>query len=143
MNTRSANHHPKCTCRECRPPLATRAPVVTPPQRPLLDRRGTAPQPARPTEAAAPGLCADCLYVCRNPENCPALRTPPPGPSATEITAARNAALDRARLRAEHDTRAARYLALRAQGVLRDAALTQVDAEFSAPALPTTERTTP
>jgi hypothetical protein len=127
MNARPSNHHPKCTCRECRPPLATRAPVVTPPQRPLLDRRGTAPAPAPPPAAAAP-----------RPEP-----EPPPSPSATAITAARNAALDRARQRSEHDTRAARYLALRAQGVLRDAALTQVDAEFSAPALPTTERTTP
>lgn len=111
-------HHPKCTCRTCKPPVAE---VI----------RG-AHRPPPPAQAPLPGARAVAA-----PPAAPAA-VPPPGPSpaaasdgSVKAMAARARELAAARTRAANDIRMKRYLALRAKGVPRVEALRQVDAEAS------------
>lgn len=140
MASRPANHHPKCTCRLCQPPVAEV----------LRDARSSAAPAQRPLAGVAPATTA----AARRPAMAPPAPPPPPPPpaawggtlpdvdrdSATRATIANAERLLEASARAGRDTRMRRYLALRAAGIPRAEAIARVDAEFAAPAEERTAR---
>lgn len=102
-----SNHHPKCTCHLCQPPVS-RAPAP-PPQATLFGER-------RPSTASTTPV----------PPVAPAATPPPDRNAAARATAAAAARLVAAGMRASRDPDMTRYLALRARGIPRAEALRQV-----------------
>lgn len=104
-----ANHHPRCTCHLCQPPIKRVAPPPPPAQAPLFGERRSSTASTTPAPPVAPAA------------------TPPPDRNAAaRATAAAAARLVAAGMRASRDPDMTRYLALRARGITRAEALRQV-----------------